>query len=436
MIRSRSRLVGGFCIFGLGPLLPLMPAQNTSSSAPHATSAVRVSAMERVAAYLRSPPGEIEQPAALVPFFEQLYRTGELKLREPVHILQFGDSHTAGDEWTDGLRRVLKERIGDGGPGFVLAGHPFPGYHRFDVRGGGNGAWHAEGLRLAEGDGYFGLGGISISTQRADQSVFIETECDVLEIHYLQQPDGGTLALYDGDELMEKFSTAGDTAPAFKRYQTSSGSHRFVLKTLTNRPVRLFGWVADKDSGVTYEALGINGTEASVILRWNEEMLATYLQRRKPSLIVLQYGTNEAVEPKRNPEPYQNMFTNLLRRFLHACPSVPILVIGPPDGYLRSHGRWHPLPDLDGIIAAQQAACRQTACAFWDTRERMGGGGSMRDWTFAGLAQRDYIHFTAAGYHRLAEILSSDLFTQYDAFKKIRSLVMDTDSHGQTNPNR
>ena len=39
------------------------------------------------------------------------------------------------------------------------------------------------------------------------------------------------------------------------------------------------------------------------------------------------------------------------------------------------------------MIAAQQAACRENACAFWDTRARMGGKGSMRDWVTAGLAQ-------------------------------------------------
>ena len=441
MIQTRPRLAGGFWLYlAVTGLFPLPAAQSDgrseSSSSPRVSSAVRVAALEKVAGYLRSAPGDIEQPAVLAPFLEQLYRIDGLKLHEPVHILHFGDSHTAADEWTDGVRRLLKERFGDGGPGFAFAGHPFPGYHRFDVRaGGGTGAWRAEGLRLAEGDGYFGLGGVSISTQRADQSVFIETECDVLEIHYLQQADGGTLALYDGDELVEKFSTAGELGAAFKRYQTTSGQHRFTLKTLTNRPVRLFGWAADRNSGVTYEALGINGAEASVILRWNEDMLATYLQLRKPALIVLAYGTNEAVEPRRSVEPYQTMFSTLLERFRRACPSVPILVIGPPDGYVRSHGRWHPLPDADGIIAAQQNACRRTGCAFWDMRERMGGAGAMRDWAFAGLAQRDYIHFTQAGYHRLAEILVTDLLKQYDLFKKVRSLLMDSGLHGQTNQN-
>jgi lysophospholipase L1-like esterase len=242
----------------------------------------------------------------------------------------------------------------------------------------------------------------------------------------LQQPDGGTVALYDGDNLLEKLSTAGELSPAFKSWEISPGPHRFTLKTLSTRPVRLFGWAADRSSGVTWEPLGINGVEASVILHWNEDMLATYLRRRHPALIILAYGTNEAVEPNRNFQAYRAMFSTVLERLHRACPGVPILVLGPPDGYVRSHGKWQPLPEADAIIAAQQAACRQHDCAFWDTRGRMGGAGSMKDWAYAGLAQGDYIHFSAAGYQRLAEVLFADLYKQYEVFKKVRSVLMDS----------
>jgi hypothetical protein len=39
---------------------------------------------------------------------------------------------------------------------------------------------------------------------------------------------------------------------------------------------------------------------------------------------------------------------------------------------------------------------------------------------YAGLAQGDYVHFTSAGYRRLASVLFGDLIRQYDAYKKTR----------------
>ena len=190
----------------------------------------------------------------------------------PVHIVHFGDSHSAADDWTGELRRLLKEKFGDGGSGFSLAGRPFAGYHRYDVQEGGSAGSRSDGLRSASGDGFFGLGGISSSAAPLGQSVFIDTNCDHLEIDYLQQPDGGDLALYDHDELLQKFSTSGELGPGIFTYQPAkTGVHHFILKTLDSKLTRLFGWVSDKNTGVTYEALGINGTEASVILHWDEK---------------------------------------------------------------------------------------------------------------------------------------------------------------------
>lgn len=385
--------------------------------APAVSSALRAASLRRVTDYLEDPPEKaFAQPGALVPVFEQLLRMSSQERSGPVHIIHFGDSHTAADDFTGGVRDSLKAHFGDGGSGFSLAGHPFLGYRRFDVRGGGTTGWQSEGLRTGSGDGYFGLGGVSIATQHAGQSVFIETECDSLEIDYLQQPGGGSLALYDYDQRLEEFSTDGEWGPGFVHYQAPAGLHRFSLRTLQSRPVRLFGWVADKERGVTYEALGINGAEAGLILRWDEAMLATYLQRRSPGLIVLAYGTNEASDPAWGSETYQAMFSTLLQRLRRAAPTASILVLGPGDRWYR--GR--PYPGIDWVIAAQQAACRENGCAFWDTRARMGGKGTMRDWVYAGLAQRDYVHFTSAGYRRLAAVLYADLIRQYDAYKKTR----------------
>src|SRR5262249_50558970 len=191
------------------------------------------------------------------------------------------------------------------------------------------------------------------------QSVYLDTDADSLELHYLQQPGGGPLALYDGENHVEDISTEGELGPGFVRFQASAGPHRFTLKTLDSRPVRLFGWVADKSTGVTYEALGINGAEASVILRWNEGMLASYVQRRNPGLIVLAYGTNEASDPNWTPESYQEMFSSLLGKLREMAPAATILVLGPTDRWWRNRGAWRVFAGVEGIIAAQKTACRQ-----------------------------------------------------------------------------
>ena len=384
---------------------------------PPVSAAARAAALERVDRYLtESGDRPIEQPGALVPFFEQLLRSSG-ENAAPVHIIHYGDSHTAADDWTGGLRDLFRERFGDGGSGFSLPGHPFPGYRRFDARGGGTSLWQTVGGHAGNGDGWFGLGGVGMSTSRAGQSVYLNAECERLEIHFLKQPGGGRLALYDYDERLDEFTTDGGEGAGFMRFTVSPGAHRFLLKTLDMRPVRLLGWVADRASGVTYEALGLNGAEAGVILKWNEEMLASYLQRRNPGLIVLAYGTNEAGDPFWNQESYRDMYAKVIARLRQAAPAASILAIGPDDRWNSAGGRWHAMPGIERIIADQREVCRLAGCAYWDWRERMGGSGSMRDWVYSGFAQADHVHLTSIGYRRLSAVLFGDLMRQFESYK-------------------
>jgi len=369
----------------------------------------------------------VENPGSLVPFYEQLYREKHGQSRGAVHILQFGDSHTAADEWTGGLRELFQAGFGDGGPGFSLAGHPFRGYRRFDVSGGGSSGWHTEGLARADGDGFYGLGGVSISTQSAGENVYIVTECSLLEVFFLRQPGGGDLAFYDNGDRVAEISTNGEAGPGYFSYRPSGRNHSFEMRTLSRAPVRLFGWAADRSSGVTYEALGINGAEAAVMFKWDEKTLASNLEHRSPALIVLAYGTNEAGSPNWDYESYARMFSALLARLRQYAPTASILVVGPPDRYYRVRlGPLQPLEKVGDIIAAQREACRQNGAAFWETRARMGGKGSMKQWVTAGLAQHDYVHFLGQGYRLLGNTLFKDVMNNYDDFVKARDTTVES----------
>jgi hypothetical protein len=153
----------------------------------------------------------VENAAALVPFFEQLYRRQKGEMPGPMRILHYGDSHTAADDLTGDLRTRFQEKFGDGGSGFSFAGRPWTGYRRLDVRSGSTRGWHTEGLAGRSGDGIYGLGGVSMSTSAPKQGVFLQADCQQLELFYLQQPGGGALELYDNGAPVERIETAGRT---------------------------------------------------------------------------------------------------------------------------------------------------------------------------------------------------------------------------------
>lgn len=392
--------------------------------APRVPAAIRQAAIREVSSTMSEHSGAFDDSAGLVPFFSQLLRAAQDGV--PVHILQYGDSHTASDDWANSIRESFQARFGGGGPGFILPGHPFRGYRRFDSWGTSSEGWRTEGLVGQAGDGLYGLGGLSISTRSAGQTVTLKAECETLKICYLQQPGGGSFAIDEDGAAAGTVSTDGALAAGYFAWRPGPGVHHVTLRTLTSDPVRLFGWVADRGQGVTVETLGINGAQIGMMNAWDENLLAAQIAERDPALILVAYGTNEALNPHWDAETYRQTLADAVGRLRRASPTASIVLIGPPDCFLRTRRGLVPFHRLDAIISIQKDVARRSGCAFWDWRARMGGEGSKKLWVRAGLAQPDYVHFTPAGYQLTGRTLFDDLMSQYEKFLKAQSVPLES----------
>lgn len=403
----------------IGPQPPMSARVALLPPAARASNAVALENVLHREGGLRA----IENEAALVPFFDQLYRS--TSDHKPVHVLQFGDSHTASDDWANAMRNDLQARFGDGGPGFSDPGHPYRGYRNFRVPSGNSGGWQTSGTIGSPGDGREGLGGISLSTSRAGESIWMQGSGDQVELYFLQQPGGGQLNFLVDGHVESEISTDGALAPGYFRYSPTTGTHTLEVQTVSSDPVRILGWVLQNQAGVTYETLGINGAQADLVDTWDESVFLPQVARRDPALIVFAYGTNEALSPRFTIEGYRQQFAEALDRLRRASPTASILVVGPPDCWMKRRGRLIAFPHIDEVIDIQREIARDKRCAFWDWRQRMGGEGSKRRWVAAGLAQLDYVHFTGIGYQVVGNTLVSDLMDLYNIFVSVRNRADD-----------
>jgi lysophospholipase L1-like esterase len=254
--------------------------------------------------------------------------------------------------------------------------------------------------------------------------VSLTSDAASLEVQYLTEPGGGAIEIYDGDDLLTTVSTDGPTAPGRFDTPVEPGPHQFEVLTTENAPVRLLGLATENTSGVTYEAIGLNGAEASLILRWDEVLQQAYMAQVNPALIVLAYGTNEASDHTWSEESYAAMFRSLIARCRRLAPNAAILVIGPPDRDLRAGRKgWTPFSGVDRIVQAQRTTCNEMGCAYWDQRTRMGGFGSMHEWVSVQWAQADHTHFTGEGYNELASALFLDIVQQYNKYKSLSTVA-------------
>ena len=380
------------------------------------SAAKRAEAVDQVTHDLASPLA-FDNPAGLIAFFEELYQASQHPA--PVHVMQFGDSHTASDDWVNSMRQLAQAKFGDGGPGFVYPGYPFRGYRRFDAHGSNSSSWHTDGTTASPGDGRVGLG-ISIETSRPGQTVTLEATGARTSLYYLQETGGGTMNLSVDGVDSNQVVASGDSSVGIWRHDAGAGPVHYMLRTASSDPVRVLGWAVDNPSGITWETMGINGAQAGIINGWDDPLFSSMMASRAPALVLLVYGTNEALSPHFSPDEYREAFRNVIRKVRRATPVASILVVGPPDCHLRRRRSLSPFPWLDQVIDIQRRVAMEQGCAFWDWRQRMGGVGSKQQWVLSGYAQGDYVHFTSAGYELIGRALFSDLMLQYETFLKVR----------------
>lgn len=403
---------------------------------PAVSAAQKAASAEAVQTHIASAVEfGFQNPAALIPFYEMLYRR---KMGEPgaVRILHFGDSHTAADEWPGILRAKFQSAFGAGGPGFVQAGKPWAGFRRLETKSTMSRGWQPAGLLAREGDGLYGLSGVSLRARGAGETLTLEADGEYLQVFYYRQPSGGRMMLsVDGAEV-ETIDTAGEAGAGFYERKVTPGAHVYTLRTAGEGEVRVFGWVVENQAGVTWETLGINGAQADLLLGWNEELLRSHIERRDPALIVLAYGTNEARQRDWTYESYKQAFAALLAKMRAAAPAASLLVVGPPDQSLRQRGKWVTHEGVDRILQAQRDAALEAGAAFWNMRSGMGGKGSMKQWVYAGLAQGDFVHLTSPGYRLLGESLYGLMMDTYALFATFREQASGNTTHGSSNQDR
>jgi len=351
-----------------------------------------------------------------------------------VRVLMYGASHTDADIYPHYLRTYLRERFGDGGHGFVHIAKPWRWYGHVEMHTEGFKYWRTEHAQRSKGrdDGFFGLIGASLATGKSKAWGRVshrEGTASNYEIHFLEQPNGGSFrVLVDGQRHAKVSTRAAEFGPGYYALDLPEAAHTVELQVVGNGEVRLFGMSVEKDTpGVVVDTLGIGGTRASNMLRWAPEVWYDNVRRRNPDLITLAYGTNEANSGV-SESAYRERLDQVLSRLQEAAPQADCLLMGPGDFPKQGEdGLYHPRESTSYILRAQREIALEHGCAFWDLREFMGGEMSMVEWAAAtpSMARGDHIHFTRRGYVRVGMGLVDAMMAGFDDHDVLGARTLD-----------
>lgn len=344
----------------------------------------------------------------------------ERKLRsEHVRVLWLGDSHGQADFWSGKLRKLLGERFGAAGPGFVNLG--YKNYRHDGLKLDVKGRWRMRPKKPVspkkQGDGVYGLGGLMMSGYADGPRV---------EVAFSEAVPGETLR-YDlcyrfvdpGDAL----ATSLDGKAEVTRYEKDVGRGQVVHLEMTSstqepfvvRPIGrtdLCGVVIESDPktrpGVVLDTLAINGARYGTALAWDAEAWQSEVARRKPSLVIFEYGTNEAGDANPAYNKVGKQVGELLARVRKVAPDADCVVVSPTD---RGDAEEEVAKMRQSLMTAAKAA----NCYWFDAWKILGGQGAFKRLAAEAepRVQKDEVHLTIKGYRELAQTLYDELVAGY-----------------------
>ena len=411
------------------PPPPAASANTSDTGAAQDATSDGTRASELAAEAPLGGPTPIEDPGghALDALHAALRRVQEQHAQ--AHLVFYGASHVASDLFTGALRQRLQKRFGEAGPGFVVPGRPWRWYRNAGIHiEQSRGFSPLRVIERAPVPAIYGLAGAAMDSSKKRSGILsiatrgnggLHGYVSRAELYYLKQPGGGHLTVFiDGKRMARIASAARAPEPGYAHFDLSDGPHRFELRTTTDGAVRVFGWALERDEpGVILDTLGVPGTRVRDHLFWDDAFYREHLARRQPDLVVLAYGTNESGDDDVPLEHYEAKLREVIARVHEVAPAASCVLIGPSDRPVRNDdGTFAPRPLTERIAQVQRTVSAELGCGFFDLQRFMGGPMSMVRWVAADppLGTKDYVHFTAAGYERLASVLYDDLLAGFE----------------------
>lgn len=360
-------------------------------------------------------------------FFQALKRTGEGGVARALH---YGDSTIAADGLARTVRARLQNRFGNAGPGFVSAGMDPRWNKRTDVDSSRSGSWTTRTILLGGAGGRYGLGGIvgigdagAYTVMRAVDAAKTVLPMKHLELWYQAGAGYGSYwASVDDREVVREPATAEGTEDRRFSLDVPEGFSKLAFGA-EGGPVPWYGVVLESGApGVTWEALGVIGVGSKSFSTFNKAHLSSQTALRKPDLIVVMLGGNEAGYPillSGDGSGYQPFYQAALDSIRAGAPQASCLVISPLDQGTREEGDVpRSKPTMKPMVANQRKIAADSGCAFFSAYDAMGGQNSIVRWSSfkSPLAWSDLVHLSGAGLDIIGNLLSDAILADYETW--------------------
>lgn len=329
-------------------------------------------------------------------------RAKDLGLR----IAVFGDSHIAGDF----IPRVLRERFMEvDSIGFA---YPiFPAFHQNLLT-----HYQHKGFELInsrkDGANSYPLGGIIARAKQ--EGAFVKLSLNFSK----DNQDFSTRFVFKAPSTLGAF-VVKDSSGKSKRLGAKKADKWHISEPMSLRfPIHiesllpnamLGGYIISKKNDSYVINLGINGARSDIYLKWEQDLWQAELGELDLDLIILSYGSNDAIATTINTKLYKQNFAKLIRTLRKLQPKASILLLGAPQVRLKQkNGSYIQSKSYESVRQATKELAKDENTLYFDMQDFIDESGGKQKWITQALSKPD-VHLTPYGYKLVAESLALHL---------------------------
>ncbi|MDW8302701.1 MAG: LysM peptidoglycan-binding domain-containing protein [Bacteroidia bacterium] len=377
----------------------------------------------------------IQQPnhEAMKKFYQALDQSKNRK----VIIVHIGDSHIQPDGYSYNMRNILQKEFGYAGRGMIFPYRAAGTHNAFTHYSEVKGKWESDFNVRKQQKFDIGLTGVTARTSDPNASVKIsfrnevsKADFDYVKLYYKRSPHTFNVKVTVNDSASFVVNCVADTASTLpyigfrvpRRTRTLTLSMERVFQTLndtlkieTSKFFELYGlsFELEKENGILYHAVGINGAPFEAILRQN--LMEVQIKEMNPDLVIVDMGGNEYYGRGVHKESYASRLSQIVKNIQQWCPNASILLSSPHEFYYRRYynRNW----SKDARDVTKQVAFDNN-CGFWDNYAISGGRYAVPKWQKEGLFGWDRIHLTPQGYALRGALMAQGLLNSYYIYRK------------------
>ena len=168
-------------------------------------------------------------------------------------------------------------------------------------------------------------------------------------------------------------------------------------------------------AGIVYHIMGVNGATCE---SFNKPERISEITSLNPDLVIMSFGTNEAHGRYYSAADHRAQMTNLINELRKGCINTGFLITTPPGAYVKSGRRTRVINTrTPKVVDTEKNFAAEYGLALWDLYDVVGGEKfACKNWTAAGMFQRDKIHFTSEGYTLQGLLLHEAFIKAYNDY--------------------